>query len=68
MAANNTAEIGFEKKIWDAACILRGNLDAAEYKHVILGLIFLKYISDKNYYTRIMVSERSKSRLMEGLK
>lgn len=47
MAANNTAEIGFEKKIWDAACILRGNLDAAEYKHVILGLIFLKYISDK---------------------
>lgn len=68
MAANNTAEIGFEKKIWDAACILRGNLDAAEYKHVIQGRIFLKYISDKNYYTRIMVSERSKSRLMEGLK
>lgn len=47
MATNNTAEIGFEKKIWDAACILRGNMDAAEYKHVVLGLIFLKYISDK---------------------
>jgi len=47
MAQNNSAEIGFEKKIWDAACILRGNMDAAEYKHVILGLIFLKYISDK---------------------
>ena len=47
MAVNNSAEIGFEKKIWDAACILRGNMDAAEYKHVILGLIFLKYISDK---------------------
>ena len=47
MAQNNNAEIGFEKKIWDAACILRGNMDAAEYKHVILGLIFLKYISDK---------------------
>lgn len=45
--ANNTADLGFEKKIWDAACILRGNMDAAEYKHVILGLIFLKYISDK---------------------
>lgn len=44
---NNSAEIGFEKKIWDAACILRGNMDAAEYKHVVLGLIFLKYISDK---------------------
>ena len=38
--------IGFEKKIWDAACTLRGNLDASEYKHVVLGLIFLKYISD----------------------
>lgn len=44
--AGNTAEIGFEKQIWDAACVLRGNLDASEYKHVILGLIFLKYISD----------------------
>ncbi len=44
---NNTANIGFEKQIWDSACILRGNMDASEYKHVILGLIFLKYISDK---------------------
>jgi len=44
--AKSTASIGFEKKIWDAACILRGNMDAAEYKHIILGLIFLKYISD----------------------
>lgn len=43
----NTANIGFEKEIWNAACILRGNVDASEYKHVILGLIFLKYISDK---------------------
>ena len=37
----------FEKKIWDAACVLRGNLDASEYKSVVLGLIFLKYISDR---------------------
>ncbi len=44
---DNTANIGFEKEIWDAACILRGNLDASEYKQVVLGLIFLKYISDK---------------------
>lgn len=44
--ANNTADIGFEKEIWDAACVLRGNMDASEYKNVILGLIFLKYISD----------------------
>jgi len=43
---NNTAEIGFEQQIWAAADILRGNMDAAEYKHVVLGLIFLKYISD----------------------
>ncbi|MDR1444269.1 MAG: type I restriction-modification system subunit M, partial [Treponema sp.] len=47
MAGHNSAEIGFEKEIWDAACILRGNMDAAEYKHVVLGLIFLKYLSDK---------------------
>ena len=44
---NNTASIGFEQQIWGAADILRGNMDAAEYKHVVLGLIFLKYISDK---------------------
>jgi len=43
----NTAGIGFEKQIWDAACVLRGNIDASEYKSVVLGLIFLKYISDR---------------------
>ena len=47
MAEKNTADIGFEKQIWDAACVLRGNLDASEYKSVVLGLIFLKYISDR---------------------
>lgn len=47
MAEKNTAGIGFEKKIWDAACVLRGNIDASEYKSVVLGLIFLKYISDR---------------------
>ena len=46
MAETNTSNIGFEKQIWDAACVLRGNLDASEYKSVVLGLIFLKYISD----------------------
>lgn len=45
--ADNTTNIGFEKQIWDAACVLRGNLDASEYKSVVLGLIFLKYISDR---------------------
>lgn len=50
MATTNgksSADIGFEEQIWAAADILRGNMDAAEYKHVVLGLIFLKYISDK---------------------
>ena len=47
MAKTNTAEIGFEKEIWKAADLLRGNLDASEYKSVVLGLIFLKYISDR---------------------
>jgi type I restriction enzyme M protein len=40
------AVIGFEEKLWLAADKLRGSLDPAEYKHVVLGLIFLKYISD----------------------
>lgn len=47
MSDKNTAAIGFEKQIWDAACVLRGNMDASEYKSVVLGLIFLKYISDR---------------------
>ena len=47
MAEKTTADIGFEKQIWDAACVLRGNMDASEYKNVVLGLIFLKYISDR---------------------
>jgi type I restriction enzyme M protein len=42
----NGATIGFEEKLWAAADKLRGSIDAAEYKHVVLGLLFLKYISD----------------------
>ena len=42
----NGAPLGFEAKLWLAADKLRNNMDAAEYKHVVLGLIFLKYISD----------------------
>ncbi|MCD6573437.1 MAG: type I restriction-modification system subunit M, partial [Thermoplasmata archaeon] len=42
----NSANLGFEQKMWQAADKLRSNMDAAEYKHVVLGLIFLKYISD----------------------
>lgn len=43
---NNGANLGFENELWRAADALRSNMDAAEYKHVVLGLIFLKYISD----------------------
>jgi type I restriction enzyme M protein len=43
---NNNASLGFEADLWRAADALRSNMDAAEYKHVVLGLIFLKYISD----------------------
>jgi len=45
-STNNGAKLGFEADLWRAADALRSNMDAAEYKHVVLGLIFLKYISD----------------------
>jgi type I restriction enzyme M protein len=45
-AATTVASLGFEAELWRAADALRSNMDAAEYKHVVLGLIFLKYISD----------------------
>lgn len=44
--AAGTTNVGFEEKLWTAADKLRSNMDAAEYKHVVLGLIFLKYVSD----------------------
>ena len=43
---DNSATTGYEAKLWEMADTLRGSMDAAEYKHVVLGLIFLKYISD----------------------
>lgn len=43
---DRTGSLGFETKLWDAADLLRSNMDPAEYKHVVLGLLFLKYISD----------------------
>lgn len=52
VADKNNANIGFEKEIWDAACVLWGHIPAAEYRKVIIGLIFLRYISaafDKRY-------------------
>lgn len=57
MAKTTSANLGFEKKLWAAADKLRGNMDPAEYKHVILGLIFLKYISDSFYETMYLIKE-----------
>jgi len=45
-ATNEGATVGHEAQLWQMADALRGSMDAAEYKHVVLGLIFLKYISD----------------------
>ncbi|MCZ2339772.1 MAG: type I restriction-modification system subunit M N-terminal domain-containing protein, partial [Chitinophagales bacterium] len=50
-----TTEEPLEKQLWKAADKLRKNIDAAEYKHIVLGLIFLKYISDafEELYARL---------------
>jgi len=57
-AETSAASLGFEAKLWLAADKLRNNMDAAEYKHVVLGLIFLKYISD--------AFEEMRQKLIEG--
>ena len=44
--ATSSANIGFEKQIWDAACVLWGHIPAADYRKVIVGLIFLSYIGN----------------------
>ena len=46
MTTAQTAEADFSPELWRMADTLRGSMEAAEYKHVVLGLIFLKYISD----------------------
>ena len=57
--ANGAGDLGFEAKLWQAADKLRNNMDAAEYKHVVLGLIFLKYISDafEDLHSRLLAQE-----------
>lgn len=56
---NNSKEVGLEEQLWKAADKLRKNIDAAEYKHVVLGLIFLKYISDsfEELYYKLQAGE-----------
>ena len=52
MSITNSATTGYEAELWEMADALRGNMDASEYKHVVLGLIFLKYVSDAFEETR----------------
>nr|MBK7066764.1 SAM-dependent DNA methyltransferase [Deltaproteobacteria bacterium] len=59
--APSGAMLGFEAKLWLAADKLRNNMDAAEYKHVVLGLIFLKYISDSFEEKRAALEADKKS-------
>src|SRR3970040_805897 len=58
---NNGEDLGFESDLWRAADALRSNMDAAEYKHVVLGLIFLKYISDafEEEHTKLQAARAS---------
>ncbi len=55
----NSSNLGFKERFWTAADKLRGTMDASEYKHVVLGLIFLKYISDtfEEFHTRLKTQE-----------
>ena len=46
-SVKNTGNIGFEEQLWKAAEILWGNLAPSAYQNVVLGLVFLKYISDR---------------------
>ncbi|HEY3393754.1 MAG TPA: class I SAM-dependent DNA methyltransferase [Lacipirellulaceae bacterium] len=57
----NGANLGFEADMWRAADALRSNMDAAEYKHVVLGLIFLKYISDafEEQHAKLLADKKS---------
>jgi type I restriction enzyme M protein len=57
--AKASSQEPLEKQLWKAADKLRKNIDAAEYKHVVLGLIFLKYISDsfEQYYEKLKTAE-----------
>ena len=57
----NGATVGYEAQLWQMADALRGSMDAAEYKHVVLGLIFLKYISDafEEQHAKLVADKKS---------
>jgi type I restriction enzyme M protein len=56
-AVENTPDLDYADKLWQAADKLRGTVDAAEYKHVVLGLLFLKYVSDSFESRRVKLKE-----------
>src|SRR3989344_2067354 len=58
IGAQKHKDIDFEQELWRAADKLRGNIDASEYKHVVLGLLFLKYVSDAFYLRRAELEKR----------
>ena len=64
------ARLGFEGKLWAAADQMRSYMDPAEYKHVLLGLIFLKYISDafedKHYQLELLTADPSSDWYVEN--
>ncbi|WDT72995.1 MAG: type I restriction-modification system subunit M N-terminal domain-containing protein [Candidatus Manganitrophus sp.] len=60
---STAANLGFEAQLWQMADALRGSMDAAEYKHVALGLIFLKYISDafEEQHAKLVAEQASRA-------
>ncbi len=56
---SNGASLGFEETLWQTVDKMRGHMDSAEYKHVVLGLIFLKYISDAFEERRSQLEEET---------
>lgn len=65
MAEKTNANIGFEKQLWDAACVLWGHIPAAEYRKVIIGLIFLRYISMNSYLNGMLTNEQVIEEMMK---
>ena len=61
MKTSSGANLGFEAKLWEAANKLRGHLDAADYKHVVLGLIFL--MPSRKFTKNLKKSRKSRNRI-----
>ena len=57
LGQSSKKDLSFEKELWKAADRLRGNIDASDYKHVVLGLLFLKYVSDYFYQRRLQLEQ-----------